>query len=120
MLQESLLIHISAGHTCSLEFLFPTQAELETSSFTFSGTGAISFEQLASPATQSTSYSNAPAVSKQLGSFTVTPGTSTIIASGPCAAGQTVSYELVAQGNTALNYFQDYNPSPIGLYVVEC
>lgn len=102
-------LHCS-GHTCSLEFLFPTQAELETSSFTFSGTGAISVEQLATPATQSTSYSNAPAVSKQLGMFTVTPGTSTIIASGACAAGQTLSFEIMAEGNTALNYFQGKLP----------
>ena len=72
--------------------------------------------------------------------FTVTSGSSTIVASGPCAAGTTVSYELTAEGTTELYYFQgmltvihatsvlefeltdmiDWNPSAIGLYIVEC
>jgi len=38
--------------------------------------------------------------------FTVTSGSSTIVASGPCAAGTRVSYELKAEGNTELYYFQ--------------
>jgi hypothetical protein len=55
-----------------------------------------------------------------LGSFAVAPGNSYTVASGACAAGQRVSYELCATGDYALNYFQDYNPSPIGLYIREC
>jgi len=103
-----------------------------------SGTGGIDFMQLASPATQATTFANQPAVAKDLGSFTVTSGSSTIVASGPCAAGTRVSYELTAEGNTELYYFQgmlndasyivklrlthplDWNPSAIGLYIVEC
>jgi len=128
----------SAGKTCTLEFLLPNAKDLVTSSYTMSGTGGIDFKQLASPATQATTFANQPAVAKDLGSFTVTSGSSTIVASGPCAAGTRVSYELTAEGNTELYYFQgmlndasyivklrlthplDWNPSAIGLYIVEC
>ena len=41
-----------SGKTCSLVFLFPLQSQLETSSYTFSGNGAIDFKELSSVATQ--------------------------------------------------------------------
>lgn len=127
-----------AGKTCSLEFLLPNKQDLETSTYTISGSGAIDFEQLSGVASAATTYNNAPKVAKDLGTFTITPGSSTIVASGACAAGTTVSYELVAEGTTALYYFQgksfyfiehagsytnspnDYNPSALGLYIVAC
>jgi hypothetical protein len=43
-----------------------------------------------------------------------------MITSGDCAAGQTVSYEICGNGDFSLDHFQDYNPSPIGLYVRQC
>jgi hypothetical protein len=101
-----------SGKQCSLVFLFPEQKDLETSSFSFSGNGAIDFAQLESPATQSTSYSNAPAVKTDYGVKTVSPGNSYTIATFSCPAGQTVAYELKNAGSTDLNYFQDWNPSP--------
>jgi hypothetical protein len=108
-----------AGKTCSLEFFLPNKP-LITSDYTFSGTGAIDFALLKGPATQSTTFANAPAVAKDLGTFTITPGSSTVVVSGPCAPGTVVSYELTAKDSTALYYFQDYNSPAIGLYVVEC
>lgn len=112
-----------SGKTCTLAFLFPLQSQLETSSFTFSGQGKVEFSKLASPATQGTSYANQPAKAQSradLGSFTLAPGTSYSIASTTCAAGQTVAYKLCGTGDLALHYFQDYNPSPIGLYIRQC
>jgi hypothetical protein len=109
-----------AGKTCSVVFLFPQQKDLETSSFTVSGTGKVDFSKLAGAANQQTSYANQPAKASDLGSFSVAPGGSYVVASGACAAGQTVSYEMCGQGDFALEYFQDYNPSPIGLYVRQC
>lgn len=109
-----------SGKTCSLVFLFPTQADLVTSSFTFSGAGTVEFSMLASSATSATDYSNAPAVETDYGTFTVAPGTSTVISTFSCPAGMTVGYELKAVGDTELTYFQDYNPSPIGLYITTC
>ena len=50
----------------------------------------------------------------------VAPGNAYTIASFPCPAGQTVSYEVKAVGDTYLRDFQDYNPSPIGVYITKC
>lgn len=109
-----------AGKTCSLVFLFPTQAELETSSFTFSGNGGIDFSMLSSVATSATDYANAPSVMTDYGVTIVAPGNSYEIATFPCPAGTAISFEAKAEGDTSLVYFQDYNPSPIGLYITVC
>lgn len=101
-----------SGKTCSLVFLFPTQAQLQTSSFTFSGDGKIDFTSLKGTATTSTTFANQPAVAQDLGVVTVAPGNSYNIATFACPAGQTVSYELSEAGSTSLTYFQDFNPSP--------
>jgi hypothetical protein len=108
------------GEQCSLVFLFPKQSQLVTSSYTFSGSGAIDFAWLSSVATLSTSYSNAPSVAKDLGTFTVAAGNSYSITTFSCPAGHTIAFELSAMDSTSLTYFQDYNPSPIGLYITAC
>ena len=109
-----------AGKTCTLVFLFPEKKDLETSSFEFTGDGVLEFEQLTSPATKITTYNNQPSVAKDLGTKTVSPGNSYTIATFDCPAGQTVGFEIKATGHTALNFFQDYNPSPLGLYITKC
>jgi hypothetical protein len=106
--------------TCSLVFLFPEQSQLQTSSFTFSGNGEIDFAELSTVATQATTYASQGHVKTDYGVKTVTPGSSTVVATFPCPAGQAVSYELGAKSGTSLTYFQDYNPSPIGLYITSC
>jgi hypothetical protein len=108
------------GQTCSLVFLFPLQSQLQTSSFTFSGSGGIDFSELNGIATSATSYSNAPGVATDYGTTVVAPGNSYTIATFPCPAGTTISFEMKAIGDTSLTYFQDYNPSPIGLYITSC
>ncbi|KAJ5610649.1 hypothetical protein N7510_007368 [Penicillium lagena] len=109
-----------AGKTCSLVFLFPEKQDLETSSYSFSGDGQIDFAQLSSPASSSTSYSNMPSVSQDFGTTTVSPGNSYVISTFSCPAGQTVGYEMKNAGSTDLNFFEDYNPSPLGLYITVC
>ena len=101
-----------SGKTCSLIFLFPTKAELETSDYTFSGDGKVDFSWLESAASQSTTYNNVPSVKQDYGDFTVSPGNSYLISTFSCPAGQTVSYEMKEAGSTYLNFFEDYNPSP--------
>ncbi|GES62407.1 GPI anchored cell wall protein [Aspergillus terreus] len=109
-----------AGKTCSLVFLFPNKEDLETSSYSFSGDGKIDFASLESTASASTTYNNAPAVKEDLGEFTVSPGNSYVISTFSCPAGQAVSYEMKNAGSTNLNFFEDYNPSPLGLYITVC
>ena len=110
-----------SGKTCSLVFLLPSQGDLVTSAFILSGSGGLDFARLVGPATEQTSYSNVPAVEKDLGGPTsVTPGNEYVIDSGPCYAGETDSYEVSATGSLALNYFQDSDASAIGLYITVC
>lgn len=110
-----------SGKTCSLVFLLPTQNELVSSAFSLSGSGGLDVAQLKSPATEQTSYSTVPAVESDLGGPTsVAPGNEYVIASGSCAAGETVSYEVSATGSLALNYFQDSNAYAIGFYITVC
>ncbi|KAL4946657.1 ubiquitin 3 binding protein But2 C-terminal domain-containing protein [Aspergillus oleicola] len=109
-----------AGKTCSLVFLFPNKEDLETSSYSFSGDGKVSFGALESPAELSTSYSNAPAVSQNLGDFTISPGNSYSISSFECPAGKAIGVEMSNAGSTQLDFFEDYNPSPLGLYITVC
>ena len=110
-----------AGKTCSLIFLLPTQGKLETSAYSLSGSGGIDAARLTSPATEQTSYDTVASVAKEFGGpASVTPGNSYVIGTGPCNANQRLGYKISATGTLSLNYFQDYNPSPIGLYVTVC
>ena len=99
------------GKTCSLVFLFPTQSELTTSSYSISGNGAVDFASLKSVATSATDYANMPAVATDFGSFDLAPGNSYVISTFACPAGTAVAYKL-SSSTTTLSYFQDYNPSP--------
>ena len=109
-----------AGKTCSLVFLFPTQDKLVTSSYNLSGTGALNASQLTGPASSSTSYSTTPAVESALGTTSIAPGNSYVIATQACAAGQTIAYELSATDTLTLNYFQNMGAPAIGLYITVC
>ncbi|KAI9715480.1 MAG: hypothetical protein M1812_005956 [Candelaria pacifica] len=109
-----------SGKTCSLVFLFPNQSDLQTSSFSFSGSGSIDFASLQGTANAQTSFSNTPALNQDLAVITVAPGNSYNVASFACPAGRTVAFKLSTTSSTNLNYFQDFNPSPIGLYITVC
>ncbi|KAI0532622.1 ubiquitin 3 binding protein But2 C-terminal domain-containing protein [Xylaria digitata] len=110
----------ASGRTCNLVFYFPTQSQLETSSFNFTGSGAVDFQRLGSPVSESTSYANLPPAAESYGTQTLAPGNGYQITSFGCPAGQAVAFEMTAangDNSTDFRYFQDYNPCPIGLYV---
>lgn len=109
-----------SGKTCSLIFLLPLQSQLETSSYTFSGSGAVDFKELSGAVSQSTTYNSVPSTEADLGTFTLKEGSSYLIESFACPAGETLSYEMSAVGDTDLYYFQDWNPSPLGLFITYC
>lgn len=108
------------GKQCSLIFLFPNKKDLETSSYEFSGSGSLDVTALSSAANQKTSWSNAPSVKKDLGSIAIQPGNSYVVATGDCQAGTTQSIELSSKGGLSLNFFEDWNPSPLGLFITSC
>jgi hypothetical protein len=101
-----------AGKTCSLVFHFPEQKNLQTSSFTFSGDGKVDFAELSSPATQSTTFNNAPSVKTDFGVTTIAPGNSYMISTFACPSGQAVAFEMKEAGTTDFTFFEDFNPSP--------
>jgi hypothetical protein len=109
-----------SGHGCSLIFLFPEQKDLETSSYTSSGSGGLEFSKCETTASQNTSWSNKGTCTAVKTVEHVAPGNSYTVVSESCPAGQTVTFQMCATGSLSLEYFQDYNPSPIGAYVREC
>ncbi|KAF1344221.1 ubiquitin 3 binding protein But2 C-terminal domain-containing protein [Delphinella strobiligena] len=109
------------GKQCTVLFLFPEKSQLETSDFTLSGSGSLTFEQLSSAVPLDVTYSSLPSGKSQLGKVeTCTPGNSYVISSGSCAAGTTESIEVSASGDLSLEFFEDWNPSPIGVFITSC
>lgn len=108
------------GKTCSLVFLFPKKEDLETTDYTFNGQGSLSFAQLSSAADQQTTYNSCPSTQQQLGSVTPQAGNSYVVQSGPCAAGTTETVQMTASGGLELEFFEDWNPSPLGLFITTC
>ncbi|EMC91171.1 glycoside hydrolase family 17 protein [Baudoinia panamericana UAMH 10762] len=111
-----------ARQTCSLVFLFPEQAALQTSAYTFNGQGGMAVNELSSAVTAQTTYNTVPQVSVS-GRGTIIslqPGNSYVMATQACAAGFRVAYEFVSTGGLDLEYFQDDNPSPLGAFITIC
>ncbi|OJD32057.1 gpi anchored cell wall protein [Diplodia corticola] len=116
-----------AGSACSAVFLLPHKAELETSNYTLStpgsGSGQVTFAALEEPADEKTAWESVPEKERDLGVFDVEAGARFVVATGECRAGSTVAYEMcAAEGSAGLSFewFQDWNPSPIGLFVRKC
>ncbi|KAF2764830.1 glycoside hydrolase [Teratosphaeria nubilosa] len=111
-----------SGKTCSLVFLFPEQSQLETSAYTFNNEGGITVNELSSAATQSTTYNTVPSASKSdIGSVSsLQSGNSYVVATYSCPAGTTQSFEFISSGGLDLEFFEDFNPSPLGAYVTVC
>ncbi|KEQ64941.1 glycoside hydrolase [Aureobasidium melanogenum CBS 110374] len=110
-----------AGKTCSTVFLFPQLDQLETSSYSFNDKGGFTIAVLNGVANESTTYANAPAVAKQIGSVdALKRGSSYTLSQDACPAGTRVSFEVTSTGGLDLSLFEDYNPSPLGLYVRAC
>lgn len=110
-----------AGKTCSTVFLFPQLNQLETSSYSFNDMGGFTIAVLNGVANESTTYANAPAVAKQIGSVpALKRGSSYTLSQDACPAGTRVSFEVTSTGGLDLSFFEDYNPSPLGLYVRAC
>ncbi|KAF1824169.1 glycoside hydrolase family 17 protein [Dissoconium aciculare CBS 342.82] len=110
-----------AGKTCSLVFLFPEISHLETSSYSFNNKGGLAIAGLVAPATEQTSFSSVPATNGQKASIErVVPGNNYSVLTQKCPAGQRISYTFSSAGGLDVNFFQDYNPSPLGVYVAVC
>ncbi|KAI1498448.1 ubiquitin 3 binding protein But2 C-terminal domain-containing protein [Biscogniauxia marginata] len=105
--------------TCNIVFPFPTLDKLETSSFNFSGSGAIEFARLDSAARSTTTFNTLPGVAKTYDQLVMAPGNAYTLDTFVCPAGTTIAFEMsnAAGGSTDSRFFQDYNPWPLGLYI---
>jgi hypothetical protein len=81
--------------------------------------GGLDFALLNGVAGPLTTYDTTPPVATDYGKTMVLPGNNYTIATFPCQSG-TTSYTVSSVGNVELDYFQDSDPSPIGLYIVPC
>ncbi|KAK5130775.1 hypothetical protein LTR08_001665 [Meristemomyces frigidus] len=106
-----------AGKQCTLEFLLPHKDALETSSYTSTGDHVFDFFKLEEPASWNNTWNNAPATSDVLGTYKLTPDSATAISTFDCPAGQAIGFWMDSPNGAMLNYFQDFNPCPIGLYI---
>jgi hypothetical protein len=110
-----------AGKTCSLIFLLPEHDRLETSSYSMAGKGSLQFVEMPHAATEQTTWSNMGSDGKHLGGPTSTsPGSKYVVYSHECPGGQKVAVKVCSTNGLALEFFQDFNPEPIGLYVRVC
>ncbi|ORY70281.1 ubiquitin 3 binding protein But2 C-terminal domain-containing protein [Pseudomassariella vexata] len=123
----------ATDQSCKTIFAFPTKDQLQTSSYFFTGDGLVSFARLGEDVGVGldTTYDKAVEMGRgerELGVFELRPGNTYVIESFECKelAGREVVYVMmVAKGygdgvETCLVYFQDWNPSPIGLFIRKC
>jgi len=110
-----------ADANCTLEFLFPLQSQLQTSSFNYSGGGTFFFTGYnpgSCPGPQTT-YNNQPAPGPfpPFPPLHMEPGNAYTIDIGPCfvSAGTCVA-GLTSTNDTYFSFFQDDGTCPIGIY----
>lgn len=115
------------GQTCALLFLFPYASDLaDDAVYQYSGIeeevgehGGLDFARLTGPAVSGATLTGSPAVEQDFGSTQVLPGNGYVISQAACVPGA-VSYKVSSVGAMTLNFYQDSNPSAVGLYVVPC
>ncbi|KAF3483847.1 uncharacterized protein GIQ15_03171 [Arthroderma uncinatum] len=105
---------------CSLVFLFPNQEQRPPWTYTFEGDGKVGVSRLQGPASNGTTFANAPKVAAKLGTPKLAAGTSNVISTFDCPFGQRIAFKMSNAGSTNLRYFQDYGNPPIGLYITRC
>lgn len=119
-----------AGQSCRAFFSLPTLAQLGDGSgddLYLGGTGAVAFARVAPPAAPDTTFQdvlgNAPGTERvDLGATYLVPGTTYVVESFACLAGQTITYLATAsEGQDALLvYTQGAPPVLLGLFIATC
>lgn len=81
--------------------------------------GGLDFALLESVAGPQVTYRTTPPVHTDYGKTAVLPGNNYTIATFPCKSGMS-SYSVSSVNDVELDFFQNSNPNPIGLFVVPC
>ncbi|KOS23313.1 hypothetical protein ESCO_006639 [Escovopsis weberi] len=116
--------------TCTLVFLLPRREDLETASYELEGAGRLRFSWLKRPTEEGTTWATRPGKRRDLGTITVSPGHGYEVATFPCPAGERIAFgmegDVDGDGDgdeatgTRLEFFEDWNPAPLGLYIRKC
>ncbi|KIV76985.1 hypothetical protein PV11_08828 [Exophiala sideris] len=110
-----------SGQTCTLQFLFPASDQLTTSYFKLVGFGTFSFSLSAmgtGAVEGNTTFDKQPMGGNPHGypcSKSMQPGNAYTIGTNLCVPGR-ISVTM-SSTDSSLEWFQDYNPCPIGLYI---
>lgn len=99
-----------ADKVCTFKFIFPQVDQMETSSFTLTGSGNVT-AGFTRAVTENTTWNNAPKTTTK-GNFTLQPGGSYALAKGECEAGGVVGFMIEGSEDTWFKWFQDSNPCP--------
>ncbi|KAI0867584.1 GPI anchored cell wall protein [Hypoxylon argillaceum] len=110
-----------ADANCTLEFLFPKQDQLKTSSYKYEGAGTFFFTgyKAGSCPGPQTTFNNQPALGPYppFPPIHLEPGFAYTVDVGPCSvsAGTCVA-GVTSTNDTHFSFFQDFNSCPIGIY----
>lgn len=114
---------VGSSGQCSLNFDFPTTAEIQaaagTTSYEISSSSiSVTLYELDSVAAITDTYATKPARGTGY-SATLTPGSNSTFVTFACPSSQ-ASYELVATDSNTLSFFEDYNLPVLGLTQASC
>lgn len=106
---------------CTLEFLFPKQSQLKTSSYSYSGGGSFfwtGYNPGSCPGAHTT-YNNQPAPGPfpAFPPIHMEPGYKYVVDVGPCFVGSgSCVAGKTSTNDTTMSFFQDQDECPIGVY----
>ncbi|KFY21754.1 hypothetical protein V493_07146 [Pseudogymnoascus sp. VKM F-4281 (FW-2241)] len=114
--------------TCSLLFTFPYASETANpGAYHFSGIeeekaagGGLNFDLLEADIDANETWWTKPELKKTYGKTEIIPGNSYTIATFPCKGGETLVYDVSSVSGVELEFEQNSEASPIGLWVAKC
>lgn len=109
----------SVSGTCFIDLEAPPKDQLQTSNYSFSGSGDVKICMTSSVVSGSTNFDSAPSTS-QCFTKSVTEGEGSVnFGTFPCPSGQ-ASFSVSTTGSFHLMMFEDYNPPPVGVVLAAC
>ena len=114
--------------TCSLLFTFPYASETANpGAYHFSGieeeqagSGGLNFDHVKADIDADETWFTKPELKETYGKTEIIPGNSYTIATFPCKGGETLVYDVSSVSGVELEFEQNSQASPIGLWVTKC
>ncbi|ELR10742.1 hypothetical protein VC83_06266 [Pseudogymnoascus destructans] len=114
--------------TCSLLFTFPYASETANpGAYHFSGieeekagSGGLNFDHVEADIDADETWWTKPELKETYGKTEIIPGNSYTIATFPCKGGENLVYDVSSVAGVELEFEQNAQASPIGLWVTKC